>query len=493
MHTAKTRLLILSCLLVFLMPAPVSAHEARTILILDTDMATDDVRAIALLACADRVRLLAAVTSDGGCAPDEGLRNLLRVLSFLGAGQVPLGMGTQKFQSSPPFRPMCDILSRAPLPTVEDAGTPREAEALILSALQGSPEKVTYVCLGPLTNLAGALRKMPSAQAHIERVLYSGSPPRKTDPSWNTARDLEAANEVFRSGIPVYAFHLDDDGVLRFDTDLYHGIQGLDSKAVRLISLLYSQDEMQELLLQGHFRAWDETVALYLIDPSLAGFEKLPGTGNVFLLTRWDGEAARQAYTAVLAEAETPGFPPRVPVLLAAYPAHPEDFLEDVRPLVEAIIARHGVEEWKAALLTNELHRHLGIYSLLGAKMGIRAREILGAGLDDLKVESHAGLKPPLSCMTDGLQVATGASLGRGTIRVDQKDTFPGATFQYGTKKLSLRLKQDVQAGIRKDLHKEVERYGGVTPEYFHHIRELSLKYWLELDRTKIFEERFEQ
>ena len=172
MHTAKTRVLILSCLLVFLMPAPVYAHGARTILILDTDMATDDVRAIALLACADRVRVLAAVTSDGGCAPDEGLRNLLRVLSFLGAGEVPLGMGTSGPQSPPPFRRMCDILSRAPLPGVPDAEIPREAEALILSALQGSHERVTYVCLGPLTNLAGALRKMPSAQAHIER--YKG-------------------------------------------------------------------------------------------------------------------------------------------------------------------------------------------------------------------------------------------------------------------------------------------------------------------------------
>jgi len=493
MDTAKFRFVITISLLVFLIPVPVSAHEARRSVILDTDMATDDVRAIAFLADTDRFRLLAAVTSDGGCAPDEGLQNLLRVLSFLDASEVPVGMGTQRFQPTPLFRHVCEILSRSPLPKTKAPNTPRDARVLIHSALQGSHEKVTYVCLGPLTNLAEALRKLPSAAAHIERVLYSGSPPRETDSSWNTARDLEAANEVFRSGIPVYAFHLPDAEVLRFDPDLYQRIQAFDSKAARLMKLLYSQDEMQELLQEGHFRAWDETVALYLIDPSLGDFEKLPGTVPVFHLTRWDREGARQTYVAVLSEAETPGLAPRLPVLLSAYPANPEEFRDDVRPLVEIIIAKHGLEEWKAALLTNELHRHLGVYSLLGAKMGIRARELLGASLDDLEVESHAGLKPPLSCMTDGLQVATGASLGRGTIRVHKEDAFPGATFQYGTKKVTLRLKQDVEERIREDLHKEAQKYGGVTPEYFHHIRELSLKYWQELNRKTIFDEKFEK
>ena len=87
----------------------------------------------------------------------------------------------------------------------------------------------------------------------------------------------------------------------------------------------------------------------------------------------------------------------RQPVVLAAFPTKPDQFRDDLRPSVERIIARHGLEEWNTIVLVHELHRHLGVFSVLGAKMGLRARELLGASLDDLRVESHAGLKPPVS------------------------------------------------------------------------------------------------
>ncbi len=84
---------------------------------------------------------------------------------------------------------------------------------------------------------------------------------------------------------------------------------------------------------------------------------------------------------------------------------------------LDTLISIHGLEEWKAAILTNEMHRHLGAYSLVGVKMGILARELLKADLDELNVVAYTGSNPPESCLIDGLQIATGASLGRGTIQ----------------------------------------------------------------------------
>ena len=141
-------------------------------------------------------------------------------------------------------------------------------------------------------------------------------------------------------------------------------------------------------------------------------------------------------------------------------------------------------------MLTNELHRHLGIYSLVGVKMGIRARELLDASLDDLSVESHAGLRPPMSCLTDGLQVATGATLGRGTIRVEGNDPAPKAIFAKGDARLELALKDDVWRQIRSDVAAAVEQFGNLTPEYFDEVRRLSIRYWLTLDRREISERR---
>ena len=180
---------------------------------------------------------------------------------------------------------------------------------------------------------------------------------------------------------------------------------------------------------------------------------------------------------------------PRHGVTLKDFPTDPARFKSDLAPHVPEIIRTHGLEEWKACLLTNELHRHLGIYSLVGAKMGIRAREILNAPFDALEVVSFAGSEPPLSCLNDGLQVSTGASLGRGTIRVAESRSEPAAMFVYNQKGLTMRLRSRYVSRIKSDIQAALERFGGLNPAYFAHIRQLSIEYWIRFDRSELFEE----
>jgi pyrimidine-specific ribonucleoside hydrolase len=170
------------------------------------------------------------------------------------------------------------------------------------------------------------------------------------------------------------------------------------------------------------------------------------------------------------------------------FPVDPALFKEDVRPHVQKIIERHGLEEWKACVLTNELHRHLGIYSLVGAKMGVRAREILEAPFDTVDVISLAGNQQPLSCMNDGLQVSTGASVGRAAITIAHVNQ-PTAIFLYRDKMVTLTIKKEILKRIQEDIKAALKKYGGLNPEYFAHIRKLSLGYWLKWDRKEIFEE----
>ena len=91
--------------------------------------------------------------------------------------------------------------------------------------------------------------------------------------------------------------------------------------------------------------------------------------------------------------------------------------------------------------------------------------------------------------MNDGLQVATGASLGRGAIRISDTAISPAAEFSYQGKKLTLKIKKEVSEMIKKDIDSAVLEFGGVNREYFAHIRKLSIDYWLDLNRKKIFEE----
>ena len=178
----------------------------------------------------------------------------------------------------------------------------------------------------------------------------------------------------------------------------------------------------------------------------------------------------------------------RKPVCLKEYPTDPSLFNELVRPYVLKIIERHGLEEWKAVLLTNELHRHLGMWSIIGAKMGIRARELLGAPFDKLDVISFCGYKPPFSCTNDGIQVSTGASLGRATISNTHLGQ-PEAIFIYKDDRVLLKVVPQVKAQIGKVIKELSKKYGFRSVIYFQELDKISVIYWLKWDRAKIFEE----
>ena len=170
-------------------------------------------------------------------------------------------------------------------------------------------------------------------------------------------------------------------------------------------------------------------------------------------------------------------------------------YADDVQCIVGTAIRRFGPEEWKPVLLTNETHGHLGIYSTLGAKMGLRARELFGNPGHDhpLSVVSHAGLRPPVSCLNDGLQISTGATLGHGLIRIAEVDIpCPEATFTCEGKTLTLSLKEQYRTQIETDIRTGVERYGH-SPEYWAYVRSLALRYWSSWDRNEIFEVRSEK
>ncbi|MFZ5451188.1 MAG: nucleoside hydrolase [Thermodesulfobacteriota bacterium] len=481
--------LFLVLFLVCLTAAPGAGHELRIPVLVDTDMGLDDVRALALILSDPHLEVKAVVTSEGAASSEAGLGNLRRVMQFLKREDIPLGQGGSSDKAPPPWRSRSDSLGGARLPAA--AAAPVTASgAVIVQVLQAAPDRLTYICLGPLTNLAAVLTRRPELGPRLKVLLYAGAPPEVPDPSWNTARDLEAARQVFASGVQIIACHLKPHP-LHLDAGLLKQIRTINTPAARLIGLLYQSPQNQKLLGTEHSQAWDDTIPLYINDPSLGRLELKADTPPVKVLVKWDGVRSRAAYLELL-QGGGQALAPRATVVLRRYPTEPWEFRADVQPYVQRIIARHGLEEFKAALLTNELHRHLGTFSILGAKMGIRAREVLGADLDALTVESRAGLKPPLSCFNDGLQAATGASLGRGAIVVRAGESLPAATFRYGSKRLTLCLKDDIFRRLRGEQKALALRFGGMGPEYFREIRAASLKHWLELDRREIFVETLE-
>ena len=151
-----------------------------------------------------------------------------------------------------------------------------------------------------------------------------------------------------------------------------------------------------------------------------------------------------------------------------------------------AALLRFGNEEWNCVRLTHKIHGHLGIYSTLGAKMGIYARERLGS---PLSVVSFAGKTPPVSCLNDGLQMGARATLGHGNIEVapGEKQEVK-ARFQGPEKSLTLQLKAQYASQVEADIRYGVEQYGH-SPAYWQYVQKLALKYWSQWDRKEIFDE----
>ena len=120
--------------------------------------------------------------------------------------------------------------------------------------------------------------------------------------------------------------------------------------------------------------------------------------------------------------------------------------------------------------------------------MGIRAREYFGTGVDEMNVASYAGLTPPFSCMNDGLQVSTGATLGHGLISVIS-DTLrlPQADFNYMNRKIRLSLKPEIRTKVESEIRELSKIYGLDSNIYWELVRKAAIRYWADFDRNEIF------
>nr|MBA2712732.1 nucleoside hydrolase [Rubrobacteraceae bacterium] len=172
-----------------------------------------------MLACGHPdLDLLAVTTVAGNVTIEKTTRNALRVLSLVGCDDVPVGVGA----SGPLERPLHtaeDIHGKSGLdgpgeiPEATFGADERGAVDLISATLKASPEPVTLIPVGPLTNIAAFLREHPDLKDRVTRISIMGGSMGlgNTTPAaeFNIYVDPEAAREVFESGLPITMSGLD--------------------------------------------------------------------------------------------------------------------------------------------------------------------------------------------------------------------------------------------------------------------------------------------
>jgi len=183
---------------------------------MDCDPGHDDAIALILACSREELDLKAVTVVAGNQTLDKTLGNAKKILSFIGK-HPPVAAGAAK--------PMFRELQTAPSvhgesgldgPSIPEPDFREErmhAVDLLREIITGSPEPVTLVPTGPLTNIGILFTTYPEVKKNIQRISLMGGGIETGN--WTSAAefnifvDPEAADIVFRSGIPIIMSSLD--------------------------------------------------------------------------------------------------------------------------------------------------------------------------------------------------------------------------------------------------------------------------------------------
>lgn len=466
-----------------LVPTAALAHsgKARFHIIVDTDCAADDLRTLCMLLGNREIEVLAVTTSEGALPPHVSARRAATLLGDFHHQGIPVGAGRETGAAAPAWRTLSGKTEWGD--TTRLSATIAAAPDLIIETIEGEDEKVTFVALGALTNIGDALAATPSIADRLERIVWYNDGVRPLSGA-NYEADKAAAEKVIGSGIDMVIVSADPDRPQPVTQQLLDSISTVRTPYARKIVGSHAAEPLAPLVSNGHLKLWDDLVAVYLFAPELFETERIGDNLTQARLREASTAQAEERIVTILR-----GKPDSESRVFYGFPTDSALYAADVAPMIDKAIDRHGPNEWRAAVLTNELHGHLGIYATIGVKMGIRAREYFNIGVDDIAVTTYAGSRPPVSCMNDGLQVGTGASVGHGLITVAECGTpRPEALFRFKNKSVHIALKPEYARRIRDDVKRGIELYGDLTEPYWQYVRGLALKYWAEFDRHEIFD-----
>lgn len=213
--------------------------------IIDCDPGLDDVIALLMAFANEKLDVKAVTVVAGNQTLEKVVDNTLRVLSY-GNIDVPVGIGFE----SPMVRELVTAGEvhgengiygiKLPEPTIK----PSEIHAidLIAKVLRESEEKVTLIPIGPLTNIAMFLRRYPELKNKIERIalmggaVYGGNCTPAAE--FNIYVDPEAADVVFKSGVPIMMAGLDVTHKAIVRNEDIKTIEDIDNKIAKLVAMM---------------------------------------------------------------------------------------------------------------------------------------------------------------------------------------------------------------------------------------------------------------
>lgn len=263
----------------------------KTLVVVDTDPGADDAVALLFLAARPDVELLAVGSVFGNVSAPTAAENALRLLEVAGLSDVPVAVGADEplegnRLGTAEFVHGDDGLGNAAGPPAATRPVSITAAEQLVEIARANPGEVSLLALGPLTNVALALRLEPELPRLLRQVVWMGG--RVHVPGnlarWadaNTLHDPHAAEEVLAAGMRLTVVPLDATQHSWVGQPWLDRVAGAETDVVRYalaVSGFYTDFYTQyvEGPKRGGARGCvlhDPMAAVLLLEPDLASYE----------------------------------------------------------------------------------------------------------------------------------------------------------------------------------------------------------------------------
>jgi purine nucleosidase len=189
-----------------------------TRIIIDTDPGVDDALAILLALASPEIQLEALTTTQGNVTLEKATRNALSVLELACAGHIPVARGSllplvQPLRASAAVHGESGI-GNSRLPGPRTGPVAQHAVDYLIERVLAEPNELSIFPIGPLTNIAMAIRKEPLFTKSVKELVIMGGAILEhgnvtPQAEFNIYVDPHAAHIVFHSGMPITLIPLD--------------------------------------------------------------------------------------------------------------------------------------------------------------------------------------------------------------------------------------------------------------------------------------------
>lgn len=251
-------------------------------IIIDTDPGVDDVIAISMALRSPELEVLGLTSIFGNTYGEVTAQNALRLVELEGHDSIPVSRGSDV----PLVMPLEglgtmvhgeDGMGNTNPPPPKGKVINKSAAEFIIEVVHTYPDEVTLVPIGPLTNIALALKIDPTIMSLVKKVVLMGgavSKPGNISPTAeaNIYHDPHAADIVMRAGWPLVMVGLDVTQQVVMTSRFLEKIYKTKNPVTNLIQRIlpfYQGFHKSHFDSGGDIHTHDPSAIAYLLNPDL--------------------------------------------------------------------------------------------------------------------------------------------------------------------------------------------------------------------------------